>query len=122
LVKFFWCVSSWFRFKKTHSVTDPCYGPATAHPPGLEGSFARNPMPIRNRPARWVRFSVPGPGRAVTDCTPSAPSLIFTFDIHAHTWIMVCRGGSFVDGCGTAAQPVPRRCLRLFSCSLTHTR
>ena len=27
----------------------------------------------------------------------------------------VFRGGSFVDGCGTAAQPVPRRCLRLFA-------
>ena len=27
----------------------------------------------------------------------------------------VCRGGSCVDGCGTAAQPVPRRGLRLFA-------
>ena len=27
----------------------------------------------------------------------------------------VFRGGSFVDGCGTAAQPVPRRGLRLFA-------
>ena len=27
----------------------------------------------------------------------------------------VFRGGSFVDGCGTAAQPVPWRCLRLFA-------
>ena len=27
----------------------------------------------------------------------------------------VFRGGSFADGCGTAAQPVPRRCLRLFA-------
>ena len=26
----------------------------------------------------------------------------------------VFRGGSFVDGCGSAAQPVPWRCLRLF--------
>ena len=29
----------------------------------------------------------------------------------------VFRGGSFVDGCGTAAQPVPRRCLRLSAAS-----
>ena len=27
----------------------------------------------------------------------------------------VFRGGSFVDGCGTAAQSVPWRCLRLFA-------
>ena len=27
----------------------------------------------------------------------------------------VFRGGSFVDGCGSAAQPVPRRYLRLFA-------
>ena len=27
----------------------------------------------------------------------------------------VIRGGSFVDGCGTAAQSVPWRCLRLFA-------
>ena len=27
----------------------------------------------------------------------------------------VFRGGSCVDGCGTAAQPVPWRCLRLFA-------
>ena len=27
----------------------------------------------------------------------------------------VFRGGSFVDGCGSAAQPVPWRCLRLFA-------
>ena len=29
----------------------------------------------------------------------------------------VFRGGSFVDGCGTAAQTVLRRCLRLFAAS-----
>ena len=32
----------------------------------------------------------------------------------------VFRGGSFVDGCGTAAQSVPWRCLRLFAAGGLH--
>ena len=38
------------------SLGDPCYGPATAHPPGLGLSC---PQPDANHLANWVRFLAP---------------------------------------------------------------
>ena len=45
----------------------------------------------------------------------SHQTLFFAFCCRRLLRVCVGGGGSFVDGCGSAAQPVPWRCLRLFA-------